>query len=34
MKKAPPLPMKPLRVPPINPNKITCKALKRSSSIK
>jgi hypothetical protein len=34
MKKAPPLPMKPLRVPPMNPKMITCTAAARSSSVK
>jgi hypothetical protein len=33
MKKAPPLPMKPLRVPPMNPNRTTWKAVARSMLI-
>jgi hypothetical protein len=34
MKKAPPLPMKPLSVPPMNPKRITCKAAMRFNSRK
>jgi hypothetical protein len=33
MKKAPPLPMKPLSVPPMKPSKITCKAVARLMSM-